>query len=147
MLGERWLKTAYSYLYIRDFPKAADSFARAIHCDPTNPLYYFHGSMTALRNDNLAQALDWAEKAVELDPHNHLYEEHLGVVKSRLLMVEAQVAIAQSRMDRAKQLLEEALAVDPLNADALMELSALTDVANDSEDRDTDYKQHEISTD
>ncbi|MCL6515532.1 tetratricopeptide repeat protein [Alicyclobacillus sp.] len=82
MLGERWLKVAFSYLYIRDFDRAMEAFRRAIACEPDNPACYFHGSVTALRNEDWEPALAWAEAAARLAPDNVLYQEHLCRVRA-----------------------------------------------------------------
>lgn len=82
MLGERWLKVAFSYLYIRDFNRAMEAFRRAIACDPDNPACYFHASVTALRNEDWEPALAWAAEAARLAPENVLYQEHLRRVQA-----------------------------------------------------------------
>lgn len=118
MLGERWLKAAYSYLYIRDFARAVESFEKAIEADPTNPDYYFRASVTALRNDDVLRAKNWAQSAVHLAPANPLFEEHLAVVEAVLLMQQGEIAEREGRYDSAFKLYEEAYTRDPLNHDA-----------------------------
>jgi tetratricopeptide (TPR) repeat protein len=125
MFGERWLKTAYSYLYIRDFARATESFRRAIECEPENPTYYFHASLTALRNGYEELAMQWAETAVLLAPGNASYQEHLGVVRGSALAEAGHVAYRDGRYAEAKQLFQRALSFDPLNDEAVCALDKL----------------------
>ncbi len=116
--GENYLKAAYAYLYIRDFERAAESFAKAIESSPDNPEYYFHASLTALRNDCPDLALEWALSAFRLDPDNPLYREHLAVVESSQLTKRGHEAVLEGAEEQAIRLFQEALDRDPLNDEA-----------------------------
>lgn len=115
MSGERYIKAAYSYLYIRDFDQAMHAFRCAIEAEPENASYYFHGAVTALRNNLLEVALDWAEQAARFAPNNALYREHVDVVKSAMLVRDATIAVNEGDAAQAHRLLSEALERDPLN--------------------------------
>lgn len=128
MAGENYFKAAYSYLYIRDFERATDAFRHAIESDPENPCYYFHASVTALRNGHRALALQWARRATELDPDDPLYRAHLGVVKSNILADQARSARDEGDLTRARLLWLAALRHDPLNEEADVALHALPPV-------------------
>lgn len=125
--GENYLKAAYAYLYIRDFERAAESFARAIESSPMNPEYYFHASLTALRNDCPDLALEWALSAFRLDPDNPLYREHLAVVESSQLTKQGHDALLVGANERARHFFQEALDRDPLNDEARGCLEELND--------------------
>lgn len=125
MTGENYFKSAYSYLYIRDFARAEDAFRRAIESNPNNPEYYFHASVTALRNDRLDLASEWVAAATRLDPENPLYREHQAVVRSCVLTRKGHEALLEGSMDEALQAFEEALTQDPMNEDAIRSLEKL----------------------
>jgi tetratricopeptide (TPR) repeat protein len=120
--GERYIKAAFAYLYIREFRRAIESFQRAMEVEPENPVYFFHASVTALRNQMYDYALLWAERAAELAPNNELYAEHLNVVRSSILTAEAMLAKSVGNWAEALRLLHDAMERDPLNEEALMEL-------------------------
>lgn len=125
MFGDRWLKTAYAYLYIRDFARATESFRRAIESEPDNPAYYFHASVTALRNGHLALAHEWAQSAVKLGADNSLYQEHLEVVTACIYVESAQKALRDGNCEDAAALFQQALESDPLNTEAAASLERL----------------------
>ncbi|QSO45703.1 tetratricopeptide repeat protein [Alicyclobacillus mengziensis] len=114
MLTDRWLKTAYAYLYIRDFQAARRAFDEAITENPENPEYHFHASVTALRNGETGYAMEAAKQAVLLDPENALYAVHLGAVTAQALVIEASAALREGRATETKELLLRALEADPL---------------------------------
>jgi tetratricopeptide (TPR) repeat protein len=120
--GERFIKAAFAYLYIREFQRAIESFQRAMEVEPENPVYFFHASLTALRNRMYDNALLWAERAAELAPNNELYAEHLNVVRSSILTAEAMMAKSVGNWAEALRLLHDAMERDPLNEEALTEL-------------------------
>ncbi len=118
MVEDRWLKTAYSYLFIRDFEKAMNTFKNAIGSNPQNPAYYFHGSITAVRSGNLAEAIAWAETAKALEPDNELYNQHWHVIRARLLVKQGLEMMQCGRLAEAQLLFASALNHDPLNQEA-----------------------------
>jgi tetratricopeptide (TPR) repeat protein len=118
VVEDRWLKTAYSYLFIRDFEKAMDTFRNAICSNPQNPAYYFHASITAVRSGNLSEAIAWAEAATTLEPDNDLYMQHWHVIRARLLVKEGLEMLQCGRLAEAQELFASALNHDPLNEDA-----------------------------
>lgn len=120
MSGENYLKSAYAYLYIRDFERAAEAFQRAIESEPENPEYYFHASVTALRNECYNLALEWSARAHELAPDNALYQEHHQVVIASQLTREGQALLLEGNDTAALVRFEQALKHDPLNQDAII---------------------------
>jgi tetratricopeptide (TPR) repeat protein len=132
MFGDRWLKTAYAYLYIRDFARATESFRRAIECEPDNPAYYFHASVTALRNGHLVLAHEWAQYAVNLEGDNALYQEHLEVVEASMYVESAQNALREGKYEDAVGWFQQALESDPLNTEAAASLERLQPFARNS---------------
>jgi len=127
MSGEGYMKAAYAYLYIRDFERAAASFARAIACDPNNPSYYFRASVTAHRSGLYQMAHEFAKQAAELDPDNPMYVGHLDIVEAALSVAKGQAAYIEGDKSLAKAAFEAALERDPLNVDAARALASYTD--------------------
>ncbi len=125
MRGEQFLKAAYAYLFIHDFEHAKKAFEQAIACDPENPLYYFHASITAIRSEELDVAMNWATRAVNLEPDNELYGQHLNVVQATILNRNGREACLNGNTKLAKQQFTMALMLDPLNEDAKQALLAL----------------------
>lgn len=115
MMSENHLKTAYAYLYIRDFEAARRAFDQAIAADPLNPESYFHASVTALRNGEMHYAEMAAQHAVDLDPDNALYIAHLGAVRAEVLIVEAKDAFLAGDEQSGKELLQKAIEANPLS--------------------------------
>ncbi|MDQ0188565.1 tetratricopeptide repeat protein [Alicyclobacillus cycloheptanicus] len=118
MSGENYLRAAYSYLYIGEFGKASEAFQRAIEEDPQNAAYYFHGSVTALRNGQTERALCWAKQAAQLKPDDALYGAHLAMVESVLYTKQGTHALETGALEEARQALQEAVATNPLNEEA-----------------------------
>jgi tetratricopeptide (TPR) repeat protein len=118
VVEDRWLNTAYSYLFIRDFDKAMDVFRNAICSNPQNPAYYFHASITAVRSGNLTEAIIWAESAKTLEPDNDLYKQHWHVIRAKLLVKDGLEMLQRGRLAEAQHLFASALSHDPLNQEA-----------------------------
>ena len=118
MVQDPWLRTAYSYLYIRNFDKALDSFRRAMDSDPTNPEYRFHASITAFRSGLTDLARQWGQEAVDLDPESELYRQHLGVVQSKQWVTEGVAAETRGELEVAIDAYGEAVQADPFNQEA-----------------------------
>jgi tetratricopeptide (TPR) repeat protein len=75
---------------------AAASFERAIQDDPKSHLGYNNLAwLVVQRKGDLAQALKWAQRAVELSPRNSNYEDTLAQV--HLARGELDLAMAASR--------------------------------------------------
>lgn len=119
MSGEQYLKAAYAYLYIQDFERAREAFERAIACDPDNPTYYFRASITAHRSGHLGLARQWALEATLKHPGHALYRQHLATVESSMAILRAKQARADNQRAEAFGALEEALAYDSLNTEAM----------------------------
>jgi tetratricopeptide (TPR) repeat protein len=125
MQGDQYLRAAYGYLYIRDFLHAKEAFEKAIAANPDNALYYFHASITALRNDLFDLAIIWAMRATELEPDNPMYQQHVDIVQAAIYHREAQEAFANGDFERAIEQFQAALDLDPLNDEALRVLERL----------------------
>ena len=121
MLTDHKLKTAYAYLYIRDFHGARRVFDEAITENPENPEYHFHASVTALRNGETGYAMEAARQAVLLEPENSLYVAHLGAVQAQKLLHEAKAALNEGRITDGRELLLRAVEANPL-CDSAQEL-------------------------
>lgn len=115
MVGDQFLKSAFSYLFIGDYRRAAEAFQQAMDADPLNPVFAFHGSVTALRNGDLELAERWAVRALANDPNHPIYLHHLQRIRSRRDLQAAHDAIAAGDIETAKSLLESAVSRDPLN--------------------------------
>lgn len=118
MQGEQYLKSAFSYLFIGDYERAVGAFQDAIEADPKNPLFAFHGSVTALRNGDLDLAERWAVRALATDPTHPMYVQHLQRVRSTREVSVAKDAIGAGNREAANASLERALRLDPLNEQA-----------------------------
>jgi tetratricopeptide (TPR) repeat protein len=118
-MEDRWLKTAYAYMFIRNFARALDVFRKAIEDDPVNPRYHFHASITALRSGLLEEAEQWAETAVALEPENATYRQHLDRIKARRLVHDGLRLLESGKTDEARECFDAALRIDPFNQDAI----------------------------
>ncbi len=118
-MEDRWLKTAYAYLFIRNFSRALDVFRKAIEENPMNPRYHFHASITALRSGLLAEAEEWAKTAAALDPENSTYREHLDRIKARRLVHDGLRLLESGQTQEAREYFDAALSIDPFNQDAI----------------------------
>lgn len=118
MQGEQYLKSAFSYLFIGDYERAVAAFHEAMEADPKNPLFAFHGSVTALRNGDLDLAERWAVRALAIDPTHPMYIQHLQRIRSKREVRMAETAVDQGDQAAANARLERALRLDPLNEQA-----------------------------
>ncbi|QQE76785.1 tetratricopeptide repeat protein [Alicyclobacillus sp. SO9] len=123
MRGTQLLKSGFSYLFIGSHDKALNAFRKAIESDPDNAEYAFHGSMTAWRNGEYDLARKWAQRAVNTEPKNQLYQEHLDIICAYILLQQAKTAVEEGKTTKAQALLRKAMSKDPLNqqAEALYE--------------------------
>lgn len=118
MQGEQFLKSAFSYLFIGDYERAVRAFHDAMEADPKNPVFAFHGSVTALRNGDLDLAERWAVRALASDPTHPMYIQHLQRIRSKREVCAAEDAIGAGDRAAAAARLERALTLDPLNEKA-----------------------------
>lgn len=118
LVEDRWLKTAYAYLFIRDFARALDVFRQAMVADPTNASYYFYASITAERNGLRNEAYDFANAASELEPSNALYLQRTAAMRSKRLVDDGLRLLESGDMTGAYAKFQQALESDPLNLDA-----------------------------
>jgi len=118
MAGEGFFRAAFSYLYIGEYERAMEAFEKAIKADPLQSSYYFHASVTALRNEFLDEARTWAEAAASLEPQSPLYAQHVDTVIAQQWVQQARIAHSGGDTERAKSLLKQAVERDPLNESA-----------------------------
>ncbi|MFC4599047.1 tetratricopeptide repeat protein [Cohnella hongkongensis] len=120
MNGDTCIRRAYDAIFQGDFESAVRWFEQAIEQEPDNAEYYFRASITCARSGKSAQALDYAYKAVELSPDDTSYQLHLRMLQARGRFVEARLLISQPEPDIARSvaLLQEAVRLDPLSAQA-----------------------------
>lgn len=119
MMGEQYLKSAFSYLFIGDYSHATAAFHQAMEANPQNPVFAFHGSVTALRNGDLDLAERWALRALANDSGQAIYVHHLARVRSQQDLRSANNALSRGDRKTAQELLERAIDRDPLNEGAL----------------------------
>ncbi len=97
---------ALCYLDTRRFDDARHAFAAQYGVPPDSATAYLLAARMLLRREFVPQALAFAARAVELDPHLPLAHELLG-----------EIALAQSRIDDAIGYLQQERAQNPLDAD------------------------------
>ncbi|MCL6593715.1 MAG: tetratricopeptide repeat protein [Alicyclobacillus sp.] len=117
-MGADWVKVAHAYLYIGDFARARDAFAKAIESDPENPECYLFASVTALRNGEYELALTWAQTAARLAPHDRLCQAHVRIVAATCLTAAGEQLALAGDAAAAHDCFAAALQLDPGNATA-----------------------------
>ncbi|MDP9728154.1 hypothetical protein ACOJUR_09475 [Alicyclobacillus tolerans] len=118
MNGEDYLQEGYAYLYEQNFYRAEQSFLQAILCDPSNPEYYFHASVTMHRNQAYQKALQLAQISVELAPDCELYAQNLQEIVASILVQNAYRALSNGNKLQAAKDFAEACLRDPFNVEA-----------------------------
>jgi Flp pilus assembly protein TadD len=124
--GKEFINEAYRALFQKDYQRAIELFKKAIALDENNASYYYKLSVTFARNNNLDEALDSIQHAVQLKPECNLYKQHFDMVKGRQLGIKAlKLAEQGGNEEEAISLLESALTLDPLNIPVRVMLSWL----------------------
>lgn len=125
MNGREEIKKAYESILKGDFEQAIAWFEQAIALEPDNAAYYYRLSITCSRSNRLTRAIEYARIAVRLDPENESYQYHLHHLQARELVAKAEKCFEQEEDQYylAVALLKEAVALDPLNAEAYLLLS------------------------
>ncbi|WAH35139.1 tetratricopeptide repeat protein [Alicyclobacillus dauci] len=118
MAIERFMNSAYAYLYIGDYDEAKAAFERAIAEDPDNPEPYFHASITAHRSGFYDEARRLAERAVSLCPEYPIYRSHLGRIMASKWFEAGKRAHIAGDIRGALSLYGKALDADPLHLEA-----------------------------
>ncbi|MCL6637312.1 MAG: tetratricopeptide repeat protein, partial [Alicyclobacillus sp.] len=113
-----WVKVAHAYLYIGDFARAREAFAKAIQDNPENPECYLFASVTALRNGEYELALSWAQTAARLAPDDRLCQAHVRIVAATCLTAAGERLALAGDTAAAHDCFEAALQLDPGNATA-----------------------------
>ncbi|WP_186438199.1 tetratricopeptide repeat protein [Cohnella terricola] len=127
MDGDMCLRQAYDAIYQGDFESAVYWFGRAIELDPGNAAYYHRASITCARSGKLQLAMDYALKALELNPDEPSYRLNLRMIQSKQRIAEVRQLLSQPTPDIASciALMREAVQLDPLSAEANLVLGVL----------------------
>jgi len=127
MDGDTCLRQAYDAIYQGDFESAAYWFGRAIELEPGNAAYYYSASITCARSGKLQLAMDYALKAVELEPDEPSYRLNQRMILSKQRIAEVRQLLSQPAPDVASgiALMREAVQLDPLSAEANLVLGVL----------------------
>jgi tetratricopeptide (TPR) repeat protein len=120
MDGETCLRQAYDAIFQGDFESAMFWFGQAIAIEPENAAFHYKGSITCARSGRLSQALEYATKAVELNPEDPAYLLNLRTITARQRILDVRNLLSQTAPDleKSKELLKEAAHFDPLSAEA-----------------------------
>lgn len=124
MNGEEGIRKAYQAILRGDFEQAVVWFEKAIAQEPDNAAYHYRLSITCGRSGRLAKALEHAANAVRLSPEDRSYELHYKRLQAQEKLIQAKAALEQNgnQLYLAVALLKEAIALDPLSAEAYMML-------------------------
>lgn len=120
MNGEEGIRKAYESILNGDYEQAVAWFKRAIEAEPDNADYHYRLSITYARSNRLDKAIEHGMRAVRLAPDEQLYAFHLGHLKARDLICQAETLIGQegTQLYLAVALLKEAISLDPLSVEA-----------------------------
>jgi tetratricopeptide (TPR) repeat protein len=120
MDGETCLRQAYEAIFQGDFESAIFWFQQAIAIEPQNAAYHYKGSITCARSGKLILAMNYALKAVELNPEDSAYQLNLRMIMARQKILDARSLLSLPAPDIEKSvvLLKEAAQFDPLSAEA-----------------------------
>lgn len=127
MVGENEIQKAYESILSHDFEKAISWFEKAIASEPDNAAYHYKLSITYARSNKLKKAIDHAEEAVRIDPDNEAFRFHLQNLRARSYVQEAENCLdpALKQMNKAIELLKEAIRLDPLSVEAYLILATV----------------------
>jgi len=129
MKSEDYVQQAYHCILQNDFMEAIRLFEEAIAINPADAEIHYKCSITYARNNRIDKGIEHAEKALELAPGKVIYKYYLQHLKAIQLVHES-----KKQMDRMSGtsvvnlyqvvfLLKEAIALDPLNAEAYVWLA------------------------
>lgn len=125
MDGESCIRKAYEYILNSDFEAAIYWFEQAIAAEPDNAGYYHKCAVSCARSGKWPKAKIYADIAERLEPDNEEFRYHSQLVRSQVLLAEANVLLARTPpllMD-AEDLLRQAAALDPIGFDARYKLA------------------------
>lgn len=131
--GKDYVREAYHAILHNDFNRAIKLFQSAIQCEPDNASYHYKLSFTYARSNKIDEAVEEAEKAVQLRPEVQLYRYHLQSLKSRQLTYDAFSRMQKGAKEKNIYLmLSDAIHLDPLNMEARLLLAELYYQAGDN---------------
>ncbi|OBR64798.1 hypothetical protein A7K91_04225 [Paenibacillus oryzae] len=136
MDGESCVRKAYEYILNGDFEAAIEWFEQAIAADPANPSFYHKCAVSCARSGKWSKAKVYADYAEKLEPDNEEYRYHSGVIRARLLLVEANGLLSHTPplLGEAATMLRQAVTLDPLYFDAIYTLALVWQRAGDLEE-------------
>lgn len=115
--GKEFIKEAYRAIFQKDYQRAIDLFKKAISRDEKNPTFYYKLSVTYARNNNLKEAMDAIKQALALCPQDIVYQQHMEMLRGRLLAKEAWIQMEKGvEAEHIYPLLEESIHLDPINS-------------------------------
>lgn len=126
MNGDDAIKKAYESILGGDFEQAESWFEQAIAANPERADYHYRCSLTCARSAKWSKAKHHAEEAVRLGGDQQEYRYHLDTVKARIMALDAaqRLELEPQPLDEAIVLLEQALELDPLQAETYLLLGA-----------------------
>lgn len=125
MDGAEPIKKAYEAILKGDFEEAVARFREAIALEPDNAAYHYKLSITCLRSNKHATALEHAREALRLAPEDASYAIHYDRLLAKENMLRAEAAMRQggSQLYLAQAMLREACRLDPLAVEAKLLLA------------------------
>ncbi|MBC8081042.1 MAG: tetratricopeptide repeat protein [Gorillibacterium sp.] len=132
MDANKKIKKAYEAILAGDFERAIDCFEQAIAEEPLEAAHYYKLAITCSRSGKLGKALNAAEAASRLAPSHEGYTQLIAHIEAMQLMEQANDLLAHRIAEQGKpptidlvmELLEKAVRLDPLSAEAFLFLSA-----------------------
>lgn len=133
MDGDQCIKKAYASILAHDYEQAVAWFEQAIAADPSNGSYYYKLSITCARSNKLHKAIEYAQKAIELNKTRDEYKFHLANLRAKNLIVQAEKYMHYNNRYylTAISLLKQAIALDPLAIEALLLMGVAYDGLED----------------
>jgi len=127
MGGDQLIRKAYEAILQGDYEQAVACFDEAIALEPTCADYYYKGSITCTRSGKWKKALQYAQRAVQLEPDQVKYRYHLQTVQSKELIIEAEALLSAQPEQTTDAIikLRRAAELDPLSTESFLLLGAL----------------------
>ncbi|MHA0855406.1 tetratricopeptide repeat protein [Paenibacillus sp. CMAA1364] len=129
MNSEDYIQKAYRSILQNDFIEAIRLFEEAIALYPLDAEIYYKCSITYARNNRIHKGIEYAKRALQLDPHNTIYTLYLQHLKAMYLVQETKKQMEQLQSPTVVELynmvssLKEAIELDPLYGEAYVWLA------------------------
>jgi tetratricopeptide (TPR) repeat protein len=111
--------------------QAIEEYKKALEIDPGNSLIYSEIAESYLRNRRVRDAVDAAQKAIQLDANNIEAHKLLSTVYVQVLGNANQQPISQETIDNAIHEFEEIVRLDPTESQAYLMLGRLYQIKNE----------------